>query len=219
MEYAGQNKFYYFTRTALALGRTAGDSVHSALPGVQQEIGTLRSVGAQVWLDEDFTELRLREGLAQGPDIVHLASHFVLDPAGEEKSYLLLGDGKRLPLSTMAAMPWRGVQLAMLSACDSGVAFEAGPGQALVGFASTLKQAGVANVLATLWRVSDGATARWVELFYRNPVRRAGTGVQRPLRLDVRRAALAQRQWIRQYGGTPLAHPHYWAGFTWLGRD
>ena len=107
----------------------------------------------------------------------------------------------------------------MLSACDSGVAFEAGPGQALVGFASTLQRAGVANVLATLWRVSDGATARWVELFYRQPASRAKHGVTLPSRLDARRAAIAQRQWIRQYEGTPLGHPHYWAGFTWLGRN
>lgn len=203
----------------LALGRTAGDAAHSALPGVQQEIATLHRAGAQVWADADFTEARLSEGLAQGPDVVHLASHFVLDPAGEEKSYLLLGDGQRLPLSTLAAMPWRGVQLALLSACDSGVAMEAGPGQALVGFATTLQRAGVANVLATLWRVSDGATARWVELFYRSPERGPGQSAARPPRLDARRAALAQRQWIQQYAGTPLGHPHYWAGFTWLGRD
>ena len=207
----------------LALGRTLGDASHGALPGVRQEIDTLRRAGALAWLDDGFTEQRLREGLARGPDVVHLASHFALDPAGEDKSYLLLGDGSRLSLSALAAMPWRGVNLAMLSACDTGVALESGPGQAMVGFASTLQRAGVAHVLATLWRVSDGATARWVEMFYHPAAQRAplahGKFALRAPTPNAARATQAQRQWIRQYAGSPLGHPHYWAAFTWLAGD
>lgn len=200
----------------VAFGRTQGDATHDALPGVQEELGALRSAGAKVWLDRDFTESRLRESLAERPVVVHLASHFSLDPAGEEKSFLLLGDGQSLSLSAIGAMPWQGVKLALLSACESGVSLEAGPGQALVGFASTLQRAGVENVLATLWRVSDGATAQWVEMFY------AGSLQGLPnfrRKLTAGRVAATQRQWLQRFAGSSLAHPHYWASFIWLDHE
>jgi CHAT domain-containing protein len=183
---------------------------------VQEELGALRSAGAKVWLDRDFTESRLRESLAERPIVVHLASHFSLDPAGEEKSFLLLGDGQSLSLSAIGAMPWHGVKLALLSACESGVSLEAGPGQALVGFASTLQRAGVENVLATLWRVSDGATAQWVEMFYAGSLQ-GQPNIRR--KLTAGQVAATQRQWLQRFAGSSLVHPHYWASFMWLDHE
>ena len=201
----------------LAVGRTSGDSEHAALPGVQQEMAAAGRAGGQVLLDQAFTADSLRNALSLGPAMVHMASHFTLDPAGEEKSYLLLGDGQHLPLSALAEMPWRGVRLALLSACDSGVALgqPPGTGQAMVGFASTLQQAGVANIIATLWPVSDGATSEWVQMFYGRPVQASKSGPLVPS-LSASRLARTQRNWLQQHAGTPLAHPHYWGAFTWL---
>ena len=139
-----------------------------------------------------------------------MASHFKLDPAAEDASYLLLGDGQHLSLTELAKLPWQGVQLAVLSACDSAVTLDGGPGRELIGFASSLQRAGVAHVLATLWRVADGETARWMGLFYgqgRAAMPKAGS------------VAIAQRAWLRRFAGQPLSHPHYWAGFTWLGGE
>ena len=209
------------TRRILAVGRVAGDADHAALPGVRQEMAAARRAGAQVLLDDAFTADTFRTALAQGPTMVHMASHFKLDPSGEEKSYLLLGDGQRLPLSELAALPWRGVQLALLSACDSGITLGYGQGQALVGFASALQQAGVAHVLATLWRVSDDATARWVQLFYESSRRPAlksqlqGQRAGEPV-LNAERVAQTQRRWLQLHAGTPMAHPHHWGAFTWM---
>jgi CHAT domain-containing protein len=199
----------------LAVGRTTGDAEHAALPGVQLEMASARRAGGQVLLDAAFTADSLRAALQRRPAMVHMASHFALDPAGEEKSYLLLGDGSKLPLSTLATLPWRGVNLALLSACDSGVVLGQGTGQALVGLASTLQQAGVQHVIATLWRVSDGATASWVQMFYRQP---AATALRQPVmpKLNAARVAQTQRDWLRRHAGTALTHPHYWGAFTWL---
>ena len=192
-----------------ALGRSAGNSSHSALPGVLDELAVLRSRGAMVLADADFTAQSLADGLARRPAIVHLASHFTLDPASEEGSYLLLGDDRRLSLAELSRLPWQGVHLAVLSACDSAVTLEGGPGRELIGFASNLQRAGVAHVLATLWRVADGETARWMSLFY-------GPGRAMPKASSV---SSAQRTWLRRFAGQPQAHPHYWAGFTWLGGE
>lgn len=219
--WAGSARSVIETRTAtsrnrpalLALGRTAGNDAHGPLPAVAQELAMLERHGATVLGDEHFTEPRLRAALASRPAIVHIASHFVLDPAGEDRSYLLLGDGTHLSLGELGRLPWQGVRLAMLSACDSGLALDAGPGRELVGFASALRRAGVRHLVATLWRVADGATAQWATAFY-EPLARDPAAVFKP-----QGVAHAQRHWLRRHGGTSLAHPHYWAGFTWLGAD
>jgi CHAT domain-containing protein len=198
-------------RGIVAFGRSDGDNEHSALPGVERELAAVSRQRGSVALNGAFTQASLNRGLAGRPALVHIASHFVLSPAGEDKSYLLLGDGQRLSLADLRQMPWQGVQLALLSACDSAVTVDAGHGRELVGFATALQGAGVRNVLASLWRVPDGATAQWMEMFYAQRATRANV----PLSADT--LARTQRQWLRTTAGTPLAHPHYWAAFTWLG--
>lgn len=196
----------------LALGRTLADAEHAALPGVGQELALLRQLPGllvQSGADSAFTEASLREGLAQGPQVVHLASHFVLDAATEQSAYLLLGDGQRLPLARLRAMPWRGVHLAVLSACDTGLPDVGATGLQLTGLAGALQDAGAANVLATLWPVNDRSTASWMAGFYGQGGRRTGLP-------QAQWVAQAQRRWLLRHTGTPLAHPHHWAGFVWM---
>jgi CHAT domain-containing protein len=202
-----------------AFGRTQPDAQHSALPGVQDELAVLGALrGAQVSqaVDAQFTAMALTQALEQMPQLVHLASHFVLDAAGEEASYLLLGDGSRMPLRELRTLPWAGVDLALLSACDSGLALDApgstAQGRELAGFAATLQAAGVRNVMATLWRIDDASTAQWMQAFYA-PWQRAGAKAP----LDARHLAQVQRDWLRRHAGTVLAHPHHWAAFSWMG--
>ena len=205
-------------RQLVAFGRTLPDAQHSALPGVLDELAMLRRRGAQVAQDAGFTAVALSQALAGRPEVVHLASHFVLDAAGEESSYLLLGDGNRLSLRQLREMPWRGVRLALLSACDSGLSVQAGvgaqgSGREWAGFASALHAAGVANVMATLWRIDDAGAAQWMRhLYAARPADRA-----KPPNLSAGQLALAQRRWLTQHQGTALAHPHYWAAFQWMG--
>lgn len=206
------------SQTVRAFGRTLPDASHAALPGVQQELqdlARLRGAQVQTLQDQGFTTEALRQGLLAQPAVVHLASHFVLDAASEENSYLLMGDGQRLSLTRIGALPWQGVQLALLSACDSGVQ-TSGQGRELAGFAATLQRAGVANVLATLWPIADGATATWMQDFYA-PWRQRGAAGATPKAPQAQWVAQAQRQWLRRYAGTALAHPHYWAAFAWMG--
>ena len=193
-----------------AFGRSVGDSEHAALPGVQRELLAVARHQGTLALNDAFTASSLRTRLESRPAVVHIASHFIIDPAGEDKSYLLLGDGLRLSLAELRQLPWSGVQLALLSACDSAVTVDAGHGRELVGFASALLGAGVGNVVASLWRVSDGATAEWMEMFY---AQQRGALQQR---VGPKMLAGTQRDWLRRHVGTPLAHPHYWAAFQWM---
>jgi len=192
----------------VAFGRTTGDAQHSALPGVAQELAALRQHGAEVHAEQAFSAKSLEAALRRHPDIVHVASHFRLDPGSDEASYLLLGDGSNLSVAQLAKLPWAGVRLALLSACDSATA--PSQGREWLGLASALQRAGVSQVLATLWRVADESTAEWVQAFYALPQR--GSGL-----LQARRLAEVQRDWLRRHRGDAQGHPHYWAAFTWLG--
>lgn len=209
-----------------AFGRTLPDAQHSALPGVRDELAALqglRGATVQQGLDAAFTASTLARALAQQPSVVHLASHFVLDAAGEENSYLLLGDGSRMPLRELRQLPWQGVRVALLSACDSGLAPQAayasatpatpGSGKEWAGFAGALHAAGVPSVVATLWRIDDAAAAQWMQQLYApwRQVRGAAAA------MTASHLAQTQRHWLRKHQGTALAHPYYWAAFQWMG--
>lgn len=196
----------------VALGRTTGDRDHAALPGVALELAGLphtRSLSVRRLLDGDFTAAALAGALAKRPLVVHLASHFVLGAPSEQGAYLLLGDGERMPLPRLRALPWQGVHLAVLSACDTGVP-EPGVGA------------------PTQWSCCGAARRRRGQ--------RAGHAVARDRRqhLCLDAGLLSPRRWpggtaaaglgdpgpaplaTDRHAGTALAHPHHWAGFVWM---
>ena len=195
----------------LGLGHAAALGRGGALPAVSREIDSLRRwPGATLRLDAAFDAEALRAGLAARPAFVHLASHFNLDPAGDAATYLQLGNGQVLSLSELARLPWRGVRLALLSACETGLPDHDGRGAS--SLAGALRLAGVQQVMATHWRIADTAAADWVTAFY------AGLADT-----DLRQAhpsatwlAGAQRRWLDAHRGSALEHPHYWAAYTWF---
>lgn len=211
---------------ALGLGRSraSDDGRLAPLPAVRRELEALHELtGAPLQLDSAFTAQSLRAGLEAGPALVHLASHFVLDPAGREQSYLLLGDGQKINLVELGGLPWAGVQLAVLSACETALVLDdsatsrRGRGREWLGLAATLRGAGVQQLMATQWRVADEATADWLSAFYAQPPWQARSPqAQARATLSPAMLAHAQRRWLQQYRGQARAHPHFWAAFTWI---
>jgi tetratricopeptide (TPR) repeat protein len=82
-------------------------------------------------------------------------------PKGKEAD----SDDGILTGEALASLDLRQLQLAVLSACDSGLGEEGG-GEGVYGLQRAFHLAGTQNVVASLWKVSDEATAALMALFY-----------------------------------------------------
>lgn len=101
-------------------------------------------------LNQGFTEMQLVEASRQQPGgLLHLGTHFVLCSGNVSRSWLLLG----------------GPHLVVLSARETAVAVAA-DGREIDGLATALLDGGAQAVLASLWRVDDAETARFMRRFY-----------------------------------------------------
>jgi CHAT domain-containing protein len=164
-----------------ALGVTAAWPGFPPLPGVEAEIAAVvRSLeppgspgGAlegMARLDGAFDRAALEESLSSGVPVVHLASHFLLDPVSLEDSFLLLGNGGRVSLSEFksgGALHFGNLDLLTLSACDTASGSRRGAGREVESLGEMVQGAGASSVLATLMPVDDRAAPVLMREFYR----------------------------------------------------
>ncbi|MGH9569854.1 MAG: CHAT domain-containing protein [Candidatus Angelobacter sp.] len=140
--------------------------------------------------------------------IVHFATHGILNNKHPELSGLVFSllnkDGTRqdgfLKLQDIYNLKLP-VDLVVLSACESGLGEQVN-GEGLIGLTRGFMYAGASRVVASLWNVSDIATARLMAEFYRS-MEHDG----RPPAAALRAAQIymwKQKQWNS---------PYYWAAF------
>ena len=156
------------------------------------------------------SEVALRNHLPEA-DVIHLATHGVLDPTHPLFSALLLSgtgdkaqeDG-RLEVWEIFGLDLRQANLVVLSACETALGKQS-RGDEVAGMARAFLYAGTPVVVASLWPVEDEATQTLMAAFHQRV--QAGGGIAAALaeaQADVRR----QPRW---------AAPYYWAGFIVLG--
>jgi CHAT domain-containing protein len=97
-------------------------------------------------------------------------------------------------------------QLLVLNACDLA-ATGAGAISRASSFAVALNAAGVDDVVAALWPVSDSAAALWVPAFYEELARQRSDG-----RYDPAGALAAAQHRLRS--SRAFRHPFYWASMV-----
>ncbi len=224
--------------SSAGFGVTAAHPGFSPLPGVQRELesvfvgeddqGILSGPAA---FDEEFSQRSLRRALLRNPSVLHIASHFNLVPGREDDSFLLLGDGSHLPLSTIRnneSLRFAGVDLVTLSACQTAVG--GGDGSEIEGFGAIAQLSGASSVMASLWPVADEATAQLMGDFY---VSMVAEGLSKAEALRSAQLAMLQgkaegtgsaeraaepmnRSRAQQNSG--FAHPYFWSPFVLMGN-
>ena len=146
---------------------------------------------------------------------VHFASHGYINTEQPQLSAIILSlvdkDGKPQPqggfLRTIDLynlnLP---VDMVVLSACETGLGKEV-KGEGLVGFTRGFMYAGAPRVVVSLWSVSDKATAKLMERFYK-----------RMLKKEMTPAAALRAAQKRMLDEKKWAAPYYWAAFVLQGE-
>jgi CHAT domain-containing protein len=175
-----------------------------ALPGARAEASEAAKqfVSAVSLLGSDATRSQIVAEL-QSATAVHFACHATADVKRPLASYLLLAADDRLTLSDLLSIDLSRIDLAVLSACETGVIGGPLPDEAL-SLGSGMLAAGVHHVVATLWSVEDEITRALISKFYA----RLQAG------LSPAEALNESQRWLRQ---SCHARPSQWAAFYHLG--
>jgi len=185
-----------------------------ALPGVAWE---LQSIGAAIpttkLLNQSFTESNLKAAISSVPfSIIHLATHGEFSSKSENTFILAWDDrinAKELNnLLQRHKKDDRAIELLVLSACRTAV----GDRRATLGLAGVAVRAGARSTLASLWYVSDDATAVLMTKFYQELAQSQTTGNSITKAEALRRAQQALMRDDR------FSHPYFWSAFVLVGN-
>ena len=195
-------------------------SVDGALPRLLATRREAAAIISQASAGESLlaTDFQASRKTVMQPDLaqyrtVHFATHGLFDSEHPDLSTLVLSlvDEQGRPQNGFLRLydlynlnlP---VELIVLSACDTALGKNL-KGEGLIGMTRGFMYAGVARIVASLWKVDDDATAELMESFYRKML----IEHQRPA------AALRAAQ-IEMYHHTRWRAPLYWAAIIIKGE-
>jgi CHAT domain-containing protein len=202
-----------------AIRDTGGSNYIARLPASRDEASAIATIlrsrdpkNVHVALDFDASrDYVVTDGLARFR-LLHFATHGVVDARQPEMSglilslidrrgrkqdgYLRLGDIYKLKLSA---------DLVVLSSCDSALGKDL-DSEGIIGLPRGFLNAGAKSVIASLWKVNDEATARFMSSLYARIQK--GEGASSALRW-AQLEMLHDPQWSK---------PYYWAAFALQGE-
>jgi CHAT domain-containing protein len=195
---------------ALVAGLSEAVQGFPALPEVPEELDAIEALFPGKRLqDAQFVVGNLRRELAAKPfSLVHVATHARFER--EARNSFLLTYDEKLNLSRLEELlattrgRTEGVELLSLSACETAIGDE----RAALGLAGVAVKAGASSAVATLWRVSDEASALLLPEFYRllgDPSVPSKAHALRRAQMNL------MKEWR-------FRHPGFWAPFLLIGN-
>jgi CHAT domain-containing protein/Tfp pilus assembly protein PilF len=199
-----------------------------------------------ILLNGQFTEKAMEDRFSEQPNVVHIASHFVLQPGNDEQSYLLLagkdqaGAGYHLTVAEFRDnqnLDLQGTDLLTLSACETGMgSIKTGNGEEVDGLGEVAQKDKRARaVISSLWEVNDASTGALMADFYKRWADGRGKVMKvealRQAQLDLLEGRVTPKsstsgrgftvggdEPAAQPGSIGYAHPYYWAPFVLTGN-
>lgn len=150
-----------------------------------------------------LSQLRSQDNALLRSGIVLAGANKLDNPDGTSGS-----DDGWLTAMEIAALDLHGVELAVLSACNTGMG-DPRPGEGVVGMQRAFLHAGAQSMVTSLFEVPDAETQMLMSEFYRRL--HDGDSILQAFS-EAQRAIIRQRR--EDYGA---AHPFYWGSFTLLG--
>jgi CHAT domain-containing protein/tetratricopeptide (TPR) repeat protein len=201
-------------RQLLALGNPK--TIAAALPEAERQvrvIGALYGAGeSEVLVGADASEHRFIAE-AGGFQVLHLASHAVLDDGNPMFSHVLLaagdGDDGLLEARKLMELDLK-AEMLVLSGCETARG-DAPAGEGITGMLWASFVAGVPTTIASLWRVESASTSELMIEFHREWLASRGKD-GRGTKAQALRAAARKLIASGKY-----SHPFYWAGFILAG--
>ena len=201
------------------LGRGSGAGVADAwraegaalvpLPGARSEARTAVAAGApgsRLLVGPEASEHFLKSADLRSYDVLHFATHAVVDEDAPERSAVVLAPGAEVEDGLLQSREITQLDLAgkavVLAACR-GASGQGLRGEGVIGLGRSFFEAGAHAVVGSLWPLRDDESSALLETFYR----RLGDGAPMADAL-----AEARRERIR--AGAP---PAAWAGMVLLG--
>lgn len=232
----------------LSIGNPTGDP---ALPLAEVEARSaamkVPSTSVRLLLGAEATPQRLKQELRKAR-ILHFAGHASFDRTDPLRSHLELANGQRLTVGDLqASMGGVGPELAVLSACESGLIQVYGIANEFQGLPAAFLGMGAKGVVSSLWPVDDGPTLFLVDHLMGLLLTSADTSVPGALRqaqlwiraargqelatvaaklADAARTKAAKDRltkvaWLFRHRPQwqPYSDPSYWAGFFYSGKE
>ena len=194
----------------LTAGLSKTTQGYIALDNVENEVKQIKQQmpRSQVLLNESFTKLNFKAAINSVPfPVVHLATHGQFSSQAENTFILTWDDrinanelNSLLRADTRQTRP---IELLVLSACETA----AGDQRAALGLAGVAVRAGARSTVASLWSVSDEATAMLMTKFYQEL---ASNKVTKAEALQLAQRAVRQDE--------KFSHPYFWAAFVLVGN-
>jgi CHAT domain-containing protein len=198
--------------TALKGGLSKENQGFIALQNVEielEQIKTTAKVGGEQLLNESFTNTALKKGIDSAPfPIVHLATHGQFSSNAED-TFILTWDSRlnvnelNTVLRSREESGKGAIELLVLSACQTAT----GDKRAALGLAGVAIKAGARSTVATLWFVSDPATAQLMTQFY-----------QELADTTITKAEALKRAQVSLLKSSNFKKPIYWAPYVMIGN-
>lgn len=180
------------------------------LPGAETEVKQLARLFPRnaVYMGAAATKTQFRDVAARSP-LMHVAAHAEADAVDPLYSRILLANegGKQnfLEAHEILGLPMDGTALVTLSACESGLGRIA-QGDEVLGFTRSFLSAGSSSLIASLWPVSDDATAVLMGTLYGELSK--GRDIQKAM----------QAGQLAVLKDPKMSHPFFWAPFNLIGN-